>query len=281
MGPELSQPLQLQILSDLHLETEAFEPEPADGAHGLILAGDIDSTWQAFPRFRGWPVPVYFVPGNHEFDGRELTTARLELRRLIESLGLIWLDGEIIEHHGPDGRRIRLLGNTRWCDFLLYGAAGAARAQRAAAHYLYRMNARLGEQPLNAAVLQQHALACRSWLAQALAAPTSAEATIVVTHYAPSAQSADPRYGQQPGTASFCNADEDLLPWAHLWIHGHLHCRHDYWVEHRSTASGGDAHSQAAKPSQGPWRTRVVCNARGHGQKGEPSGFDGTRCFGV
>ena len=33
--------MKLQLLSDLHLETEAFEPLPAPGAELLVLAGDI------------------------------------------------------------------------------------------------------------------------------------------------------------------------------------------------------------------------------------------------
>src|SRR6185503_15478590 len=64
--------VKLQLLSDLHQETETFTPEPAPGAELLVLAGDIDSTWKAFDAFRGWPVPIVFVAGNHEFDGREL-----------------------------------------------------------------------------------------------------------------------------------------------------------------------------------------------------------------
>ena len=58
----------------------------------------------------------------------------------------------------------------------------------------------------------------------------------------------------QPGTASFCNADDDLLHHAALWLHGHLHCQHDYVVPH----SNGS--------------TRVVCNPRGHARKGEAAG---------
>jgi predicted phosphodiesterase len=64
--------MKIQLLSDLHLETETFEPEPAPGAELLVLAGDIDSSWSAFERFRAWPVPVLFIAGNHEFDRREV-----------------------------------------------------------------------------------------------------------------------------------------------------------------------------------------------------------------
>jgi len=51
---------------------------------------------------------------------------------------------------------------------------------------------------------------------------------VVVTHFAPTLASADPRYGLTPGTAGFCNALDDLLPQAQLWLHGHLHCPNDY-----------------------------------------------------
>jgi predicted phosphodiesterase len=80
--------MRLQILSDLHLETEAFEPEPAPGAELLVLAGDIDSTWQGYARFAGWPVPVLVVPGNHEFDRRELRSALPAFRDHCARLGL-------------------------------------------------------------------------------------------------------------------------------------------------------------------------------------------------
>ncbi len=59
-----------------------------------------------------------------------------------------------------------------------------------------------------------------------------------------------------PARASFCNADDDLLPGAQLWLHGHLHCRHDYRVDHPAGS------------------TRVVSNARGHAWKGEADGHD-------
>ena len=35
--------MRIQLLSDLHLETENFSPQPAPGADLLVLAGDIDA----------------------------------------------------------------------------------------------------------------------------------------------------------------------------------------------------------------------------------------------
>ena len=252
--------MKLQILSDLHLETEAFEPCPAPGAEALVLAGDIDSRWEALARFQGWPVPVIFVPGNHEFDFRELGQARSALRAHCAALGLHHLDDEQLVLRSAAGRRVRFLGSTRWCDFEAFGSAQQARAIKAAGYFVKIMQARLGDQPLDAAAVRELALASRTWLATALAqAPTDWDDTVVITHYAPSLRSADPRYGEQLSTASFCNADDELIEAASLWIHGHLHCRCDYRVGN----------------------TRVVANARGHGKKGEPDGFNPLRVVDV
>ena len=79
--------------------------------------------------------------------------------------------------------------------------------------------------------------------------------TVVVTHFAPSLRSADPRYGETPGTAGFCNALDALLHQAQLWLHGHLHCPVDY------------VHNGC----------RVVANPLGYANKGEQVRF--VPCF--
>jgi predicted phosphodiesterase len=124
--------VRLQLLSDLHLETEAYEPVPAPGAELLVLAGDIDSTWRALERFRDWPQPVIFVAGNHEFDGRDLDQAWPALRERCESLSIRLLERESVVLAGADGRRIRFVGTIRWSVFDLFGVAQRAQAMRAA-----------------------------------------------------------------------------------------------------------------------------------------------------
>ncbi|MFZ5522018.1 MAG: metallophosphoesterase [Pseudomonadota bacterium] len=265
--------MRLQILSDLHLETEAYNPQSAPDAEALVLAGDIDSgangLLRGWQRFAQWPVPVIAVAGNHEFDRREWNEAWPMLRAACRAAGITLLEREAVVLTGRDGRRIRFLGTARWCDFDLFGEARRDQVMRAARYFVDVMRARRDGQPLDAAAVRQEALVCRDWLAAELARTPAADepgwdATVAVTHFAPSLRSADPRYGAQPGTASFCNADDALLPGANLWVHGHLHCRHDYVVAHEDGR-----------------RTRVVSNARGHGHKGETAGFDGLRCVDV
>ena len=83
--------MKIQLLSDLHLETHPhFEPTPASGADVLVLAGDVGSyqpgsrlsddlfglaRFSPLPQFAGWPTPVIYVPGNHEYDGLDFDEA--------------------------------------------------------------------------------------------------------------------------------------------------------------------------------------------------------------
>jgi hypothetical protein len=253
--------MKIQLLSDLHLESEDFEPEPNPQADLLVLAGDIDSTWRGYERFAGWPTPVLVVAGNHEFDGRELNDAWPALRDRCARFGLRLLEREATVLTAHDGRRIRFVGTVRWCDFELFGPARLQAALRAGGYFQRVMRATQGGAPFDAPAVRREALDCRAWLAGALAEPPVGrwDTTVAITHFAPSLRSADPRYGSQNGTASFCNADDGLLPGAALWLHGHLHCRHDYRVG----------------------ATRVVSQARGLALRNEAEGFEADKLIEV
>jgi hypothetical protein len=244
--------MRFQLLSDLHLETEQFDPQPAPGAEMLVLAGDIDSRWLGLERFAGWPQPVVFVAGNHEFDGRDFDAALAELRQRCADLGITMLERDSLVVSDDRGRRIRLLGTTRWSDFELFGPVGRAKAMRAGAYFMAVMQTARGGRPFDVEAVRAEALLCRQWLEKELMRQAVGwDRTVVITHFAPSLRSADPRYGARSGTASFCNADDDLIGRADLWLHGHLHCVHDYHVPR----AGGSS--------------RVVCNSRGHERRGE------------
>lgn len=245
--------MRIQLLSDLHLETEVYEPQPAPGAELLILAGDIDSTWRGLELFSGWPQPVLFIAGNHEFDGRDVDLAVPALRQRCRELSITMLERESQVRTDDRGRRVRFVATTRWSDFDLFGNARRTKAMRAATYFMVLMGATRGGRPYGPDEVREDALSCRSWLEHELAQPGDWDTTVVVTHFAPSLRSADPRYGTQNSTASFCNNDDALLPHAKLWIHGHVHCAHDYLVDHDKGS------------------TRVVSNPRGHAGKNEPA----------
>jgi predicted phosphodiesterase len=263
-------------------------PQPADGADLLVLAGDIGSYQTGsklrdanfglayFSPLHGWPTPVVFVPGNHEYDGLDFDATHDRLRATCAQLGITWLEREVLTGPWRDrqGRAVRLVGTTLWTDFdalapqpesptkVRTGGPSAGenlltqqlkardKAFRAANFYLKKTGGTRDGLPFLAEQVREQALICQSWLEQALATPFEGS-TVVVTHFAPSLRSADPRYGLVPGTAGFCNALDHLLPQAQLWLHGHLHAPQDY--VHRGC--------------------RVVANPLGYAHKNEQAHF--------
>lgn len=260
--------MKIQLLSDLHLERNIdFVPQPAPNADVLVLAGDIGSYQRGsrltargdadfgLGRFAGWPTPVLYVPGNHEYDGLDVDATHARLRATCARLGIIWLERESLVLQG-----VRWIGTTLWSDFDALAATqptpetrlvAREKAFRAANHYLRHAAAQRDGAPWLAQDVRALALPCQRWLRTALAAPHDGP-TVVVTHFAPSLRSHDPRYGLTPGTAGFCNALDDLLAQADVWLHGHLHCAVDWRAG----------------------RCRVVANPLGYADKGEQAAFD-------
>jgi hypothetical protein len=269
--------MKLQLLSDLHLERDPhFVPVAVPGADLLVLAGDIGS-YQAGSRLREqdfglarfsprrpdapWKTVLY-VPGNHEYDGLEYAPTRARLRALCQDLGITWLDGEVLTLG-----TVRFIGSTLWADFdALAGQENTLagqlkqrdKAYRAANFYLRKYSTLQQGSPMLAEAMRALSLQAQADLRAALELPFDGT-TVVVTHFAPSLRSADPRYGLTPGTAGFCNSLDALLPQAQLWLHGHLHCHNDYVLS-------GEARGQ-------PYRCRVVANPLGYANKGEQEAF--------
>jgi predicted phosphodiesterase len=269
--------MRIQLFSDLHLERDpSFQPLIQPDTDVVVLAGDIGSYQErsrlpdedfglarfAPPRDGAPSARVLFVPGNHEFDGLEYEDAYERLRRVCDFLGIEWLDRETILIDG-----VRFVGTTLWSDFdaiagqeadLTKQLQARNKAFRAANYYLSKNTTFRNGEPVLAEGQREMALACQDWLRAALAAPFDGP-TVCVTHFAPSLLSADPRYGVTPGTAGFCNSLDALIPYAEVWMHGHLHCANDYVVE-----------GQAG----GRMRTcRVVANPLGYASKGEQAAF--------
>ena len=256
-----NQGVNIQLLSDLHLESNPhFSPQPVPGADLLVLAGDIGSyqpgsllsgTDFGLARFSplpvseggaGWPTPVLFLPGNHEYDGLDFELTHARLRETCERLGLIWLEREVLVLQG-----IRFVGTTLWADFDALTAMEAAQGQvtigeqlkarekafRAANFYLKKNHSLRAGQPMLAEALRDTALQSQAWLRQALAVPFEGP-TVVVTHHPASPLAADafrdelgvpwwmPAFYASTALEDLAEADRP-----DLWISGHFHAAHD------------------------------------------------------
>ncbi len=268
----------IQLFSDLHLERYPdFAPHVSAEADVVVLAGDIGSYQSGSllveddfglgrfsPLRRGaWGQTVFFVPGNHEFDSLEYDVAYARMKKVCDDLGISWLDGQVVSVGG-----VRFVGTTLWSDFDALGVGAVtdqfkevarAKAFRAANFYLRKNTMLRNGEPVLADGIRALALECQSWLRNALNEPFDGK-TVVVTHFAPSLKSADPRYGLTPGTAGFCNSLDELITKADVWMHGHLHCFNDYEV---ADASAGPT----------PRKCRVVANPHGYLHKGEQQAF--------
>jgi predicted phosphodiesterase len=279
--------LKIQLLSDLHLEAHPlWKAMPAPDADVLVLAGDIGSyqvgsqltdTDFGLGRFsprQGWPTPVLFVPGNHEYDSFDFDLAHNRLYDTCERLGIVWLERKtwIWPPTHAANTSVRFVGTTLWSDFdaltpletkpsntptslLTLQLKARDKAFRAANYYLKKSGMTRLDKPMLAHEVREQSLICQCWLADALAQPFDGQ-TVVVTHFAPSLHSADPRYGRTPGTAGFCNALDRLLPQADAWLHGHLHAPSNY--RHLGC--------------------QVVANPLGYARKNEQTAFDPTLC---
>ncbi len=120
--------MKIQLLSDLHLEVHPhYQATPAADAEVLVLAGDIGSYQEGsllqgeyfgLERFSpcrnlpAWPCPVIFVPGNHEYDLQDWDAAHARLRRVCDTLGIIWLERESVVLNA-----VRFVGTTLWTDY--------------------------------------------------------------------------------------------------------------------------------------------------------------------
>jgi len=233
--------------SDLHLEWAPLQMSKID-ADVVVLAGDIAEGangvhWAA----AAFGCPVVYVPGNHEFYGRERRNVLAEMQTACRETQVTILDNQSFLING-----VRFLGCTLWSDFNLLGAEACDWVMSQCARKIndFSMIRENGESftPGQAAALFA---VSRDWLKGSLDEPYLGT-TVVVTHHAPHRDSLPGYWVDDPLSGAFCSDISDLLGRSLLWIHGHLHNSADYVVQ----------------------GTRVVCNPRGYVGQGTNFAFD-------
>lgn len=225
--------MKIQLASDLHLEglPDALRQStpriitPAPDADLLVLAGDIHQDCAGIELFKDWPVPVLYVPGNHEFYDVGWPGALDHMRRACEGTSVTLLDKDEVVIDG-----VRFLGATLWTDFRINRNIPVEVAMRAAETRLldyFRIKAQMGL--LRAEYTRTEHLNARSWLKSELEKPFGGK-TVVITHHGPHPLSVHPRFVGDALTPAFVSDLSELLFLADFWLHGHVHDSFDYRV---------------------------------------------------
>ena len=229
--------MRVQILSDLHLEFRGGNalPPVSPDADVVVLAGDLAPvrTNRIGEVMRAWRYPhLLYVPGNHEWYGSEIDSARLEFARQCRDHGVELLDPGVV-----DIEDVRFVGATLWTDFRL---DPTPRAQAWAHHevgaFMPDFKGAIrhigGDNGLftTGESARRHA-AHRAFIERELARAEAerVERVVVITHHAPSPICVRPWYRHSKVNSGFASNLDDVIERyrPRLWIHGHMHHRVD------------------------------------------------------
>lgn len=239
--------MKISLLSDLHLSVHPMTAPDTD-ADVVVIAGDLLRPAGAIAWARQFDKPTLFVAGNHEFYGSDLVTTYRELRELAEGSAVRVLERNTWIHGG-----VRFLGCSLWSDYRLYDSPQARAQGLEQASKMVRDFSRIRVAPdfdekFTPAISQCLFESSVAWLEDQFAQVHDGP-TVVVTHFAPSPGSIEPRFAGSVLNACFVSdLEAQIRRWQPvLWLHGHVHASFDYRVG----------------------ATRVIANPRGYAPAGK------------
>lgn len=241
-------PLQIQVLSDLHLNNKGWQA-PHAPADLVVLAGDIanGTAGLQWARQNFEDTPIVYISGNQEYYGHNADELLAEMHLMARELDIHFLEEEVITFKG-----LRILGATLWTDFNLFGFEA-----RWLAITNQRANAPLERKDIlsNDGVVTPHRKIMWhdrtvAWLTEELNQEFDGK-TMVVTHHVPTIRGVPKQYLDDLSSAAFASNLDHLFPLVDVWVCGHTHTASDFQVG----------------------RCRVVINPRGRTLDGR-NGFD-------
>lgn len=239
--------MKLYVLSDLHIEFEAFHP-PAVEADVVVLAGDIHvkDRGLAWARAVFPDQPILYVLGNHEYYGTAYPKHLHDLKEKARGTSIRVLENESFEMGD-----VRFLGCTLWTDYQFFGdprLAGYEAAQKMTDYRKIRVSPSFRKlRSVDTAGIHARS---RAWLEREIEQEDGYK-KVVITHHAPSPRSLPEPFQEDVLSAAYASSLEALIEpsGVRLWIHGHVHRHSDYAIGH----------------------TRIVCNPRGYPTEPNPA----------
>jgi len=229
--------MEIQVLSDIHLECESFEP-PKTTADVVILAGDIGVGSRGIDWAKEhFGIPVLYIPGNHEYHApsHSMVELKMEMQKACEGSNVMLMDNQSTIIEG-----VRFIGTTLWTDLKSIESVLYCDADRIIVDYEVTKNVG-GLIHFDTNYAQSLFEQNKAWLQSQLMQPFKGK-TVVMTHHAPSQKSIASQYVGNEWNSCFVSDLERLMGGVDLWVHGHTHSSLDYELGN----------------------TRVVCNPRGY-----------------
>lgn len=232
--------MKIQIISDLHQEFGTSELS-FDQADVVVLAGDVNLGIKGMQWIQSKikDKPVVYVLGNHEYYKGSYPKTLNKVKALAENTNV-----HVLEDSFVDIADVRFHGCTLWTDFSVFGDPVEYGIICQATMNDYKMIKRDPSyfKMRSIDTFKIHQIS-RKWLGESLAMSEMTK-NIVVTHHAPSLQSAPEQYKNDPVTAAYASNMEDFIlkHQPDFWIHGHIHT-----------------------PSRYPiGKTEIICNPHGY-----------------
>lgn len=261
------------ILSDLHVDAEAWAPPELPRVDLAVVAGDVANglVRRSIPWLRDHVVPrarrTVYIPGNHDLWNARFPDEIERGHEAAAAAGIALLDaGQVLDADG-----LRVVGASLWTDYALLGAEArpatmAACEDRVAGmrdHRKIQSRTSVGE-PCRFRAADAAALHARHRAAveAALAVPHPGP-TIVVTHHAPHPRSLAGGEALTATAAAYASDLGTILEGPDapdIWVHGHLHHSSDYVCGRTRVLSNPRGHVEWRGPPRSPRRVPVPEN---------------------
>ena len=236
------------LLSDLHLEGSNIDTLVNPGWDYLVIAGDLSADLSLLERFFSYKIPsdipVIYVLGNHEYEGRRFNEVPNQYREILkhfENVHLLDNESVVIDN-------IKFIGSTLWTNFELKGIDQKKESMKWAKQsvvdftYIFKENEDKSGK-YHSITPEEMVKECEKsiqFLNYELKNNPFDGEKVVVTHFAPHPNSVHPNFTRSD-SSYWVNNLENLMGFSKYWFHGHTHSNFDYEVE----------------------GTQVICNPRG------------------
>lgn len=233
--------MQVQILSDLHLEFGNRAALSFDKADIVILAGDTHLGTKGIEWVKKY-IPnktVLYLLGNHEYYKGSYPKTLKKIQEAVQDSSI-----QVLENSFVDIGNVRFHGCTLWTDFSILGDpmqyGMICQSKMNDYKYIKRDPSYSKIRSVDVYGIHQRS---KAWLKESLTQSVGLK-NIVITHHAPSLQSIPEANRKDPVTAAYASDLEDLiLEYQPLyWIHGHIHTPTRYCIG----------------------KTEIICNPHGY-----------------